>query len=1107
VSNLWERVGTNWVADRSGRSPEMDVRPIGIKLGAAFAILVAILIGIGILCLSRMDQINTHLEDVLGRHWAKLQLAREALFYSNQNSRITMEIFLVDDQRLIDPLLARRAENTIKISELVEKINRQCDSPEECQLLADVESARAPYVTSYLRALHLLVDEKQPAAARAVMVQQTTPALYKYHAAWSKLMQFQMERMDQAANESRAQYGRTRDLVLLLIVLAVIVAVAIAFFVTLKMTEEVRTRALAEQEVRALNAELEQRVAERTQDLARSNQQLTAEAAERKSAEHWLRLQAAALQAAVNSIVITDLTGNILWVNSAFTRLTGYSADEARGQNPRFLRSGKHDSSFYARLWGTISSGAPWHGEITNRRKDGSLYVEEMTITPVRATGGEITHFVAIKQDITTRKGIEQALLHAQEKYRAIVEDAVVGIFQATPDGCIITANAAMARMHGYDSPQQLMSEVSNAATQLFVNPNQLQEISRLLEKNEVAQDVEVEVHRRDGSRAWLLSNLRAVRGLDGKVVRHEGTVQDITERKAMAEALSQAQEKYRLMVEDAVVGIYRTTPDGKFLSVNRAMAEWAGYDSPEAFLRNIPTAAQMYADPKRRDEFRRLIALQGKVRDFEIEVRPPTGEERTLSLSARAVRDADGADLYYEGMVQDITERKAAERQVQYLAYYDALTGLPNRALFRDRLTKALASARRHGEKVGLLFFDLDRFKTINDSLGHSVGDLLLKEVAGRLKKCAREQDTVARLGGDEFVVVLTAVKDVADVAVAANRILSAMAREIEVQGHMLSVTSSLGISVFPDNGADPETLVKNADAAMYCAKENGNSFQFFTRDMNERAMERLTLENSLRLALDRGELSLVYQPQVDLASGRIIGAEALLRWRHPELGQVPPKKFIPIAENSGLILPFGEWVLKTACAQARQWQDQGLPALPVAVNVSAVQFRQERFPEMVRKALDETGLAPQYLELELTESLLLSNADLTKSVLRELEGMGLRLSIDDFGTGYSSLGYLRHFPFYKLKIDRCFIQNIPAGTDNAAITSAIINMARSLNLKVLAEGVETEEQLFFLRERRCDEVQGYYFSRPLPAEEFAEKMQNAFFSPAWLQPPSQLM
>ena len=979
MSNIWERARENQPVDKSLPCPDMNARPVGIKLGAAFAILVAILIGIGILGLSRMDQINAHLEDVLGRHWAKLQLAREAVMYSNQNSRITMEIFLVDDKRLIQPLLARRAENTEKISALMEKIKSQCDTTDECQLLAAVETARIPYVTSYLRALHLLVDEKQPQAARAIMVQETSPALYKYHEAWSKFMQFQMERMDKAANEGRAHYGHARDLMLLLIILAVLVAVAIAFFVTVKMTEEVRTRVLAEQKARLLNVELEQRVVERTQDLVRSNKQLTAEVAERRSAEDRLRLQAAALQAAANSIVITDVTGKILWVNSAFTRLTGYSAEEARGQNPRLLRSGRHDSSFYARLWETITSGEAWHGEITNRRKDGSVYEEEMTITPVRAESGEITHFVAIKQDITTRKAIAEALLHAQEKYRA--------------------------------------------------------------------------------------------------------------------------------MVEDAVVGIYRTTPEGKFLSVNRALAQMAGYDSVQEFLRNITNATQIYADPSLREEFRRLITTHGEVRDFEVETRPRNGKKRTLSFSGRAARDPAGVDLYYEGIVQDVTERKAAEEQVQYLAYYDALTGLPNRALFRDRLTKALASARRRGEKVGLLFFDLDRFKTINDSLGHSAGDFLLREVAERLRKCAREQDTVARLGGDEFVVVLTGVKDVADVAVAADHFLNAIGTHIEVQGHTLSVNCSIGISVFPDNGADPETLVKNADAAMYCAKENGTSLQFFTQDMNIKAMERLTLESKLRLAMERKELFLVYQPQVDLASGNVIGAEALLRWRQPELGLVPPDKFITVAENSGLIVPFGEWVLRTACAQAREWQDQGLPPLPVAVNVSAVQFRQERFVEMVRRALDESRLAPQYLELELTESLLLSKGEATLSVLQQLGKMGLRLSIDDFGTGYSSLSYLRHFPVYRLKIDRSFVRAATVNADDAAIITAIINMAKSLNLKAMAEGVETEEQIFFLRERHCDEAQGYYFSRPLAAAEFVQKMRSIFFAPAWLQPPSQLM
>lgn len=959
---------------------KMKAPPIGINLGVAFGILVAILIGIGILGLSRMDQVNAHREDVLGRRWANVRLAREALTYSNQNSRITMEIFLVDDKRLIDPLLAKRAENTQKISELVAKIESQCDSPEERQLLAAVHNTRTPYVESYLRALHLMVEEKQPAAARAVMVRETTPALYKYHAAWSKFLQVQMDQMDSAANESRAHYARARGIALLLIVLAVMVAVAIAFFVTLKMTDEMRTRILAEQEVRVLNAKLEHRVEHRTQDLARSNQRLTAEIAERESAEGRLRLQAAALEAADNSIVITAVGGEILWVNSAFTRLTGYSPEEARGQNPRLLRSGKHDSSFYANLWKTITSGEVWHGEVTNRRKDGSLYDEEMTITPVRTDGGETAHFVAIKQDITERKRAELALREAEEQYRTIFKENSIGICNSTADGRYLSVNPAFARMFGYDSPEEMLGRVSNAR-QVYVDPSRSREVGRQLREHGKCENCEFQVYRKDGSKIWLRASVRAVHG-------------------------------------------------------------------------------------------------------------------------------ADGSLLYYVGAAEDITERKTAEEQVQFLAYYDALTGLPNRALFRDRLGKALASARRRAEKVALLFLDLDRFKTINDSLGHSVGDLLLKEVAERLKKCGREQDTLARLGGDEFVVVLTAVKDAADVAVAADRILKAMTEEFTVQGQLLNVSCSLGISMFPDNGSDPETLVKNADAAMYCAKEQGrNNFQFFTQEMNVRAVERLTLERSLRLALERAELFLVYQPQVDLATGGIIGAEALLRWRHPELGLVPPGKFIPIAENSGLIMPIGEWVLRTACAQARQWQDEGLPPLPIAVNVSALQFRQDRFLHVIQSVLDETGLAPQYLELELTEGLLLSNGDLTLSVLQELKRMGLKLSIDDFGTGYSSLSYLKHFPVYKLKIDRSFVQAMTVDSDGAAITGTIILMGKSLNLRVIAEGVENEEQMSFLRAHNCDEIQGYYFSRPLAAADFADKVRGTLSSHSRLPQEASLI
>jgi len=571
-------------------------------------------------------------------------------------------------------------------------------------------------------------------------------------------------------------------------------------------------------------------------------------------------------------------------------------------------------------------------------------------------------------------------------------------------------------------------------------------------------------------------------------------TFDNVTERKRAELALREAEEQYRTIFEENSIGMcYYSTADGRYLNVNPAFARIFGYDSPEEMLARVTDPSQLYVDPSRRLEFGRQLREHGNTEKREFQAYRKDGSKIWLRGGAGALHSADGKVLYYVGAVEDITEQKLLEEQVRYLAYYDALTGLANRSLLQDRLAKALAGARRRGEKVALLFLDIDRFKTINDSLGHSVGDLLLKEVAERLKNWAREQDTVARLGGDEFVVVLTGIKDVAGAAVAADRLMKTMSTEFMVQGHSLSATCSLGISVFPDHGRDGEALIKNADAAMYCAKENGrNNFQFFSQEMNSRAVERLTLESSLRLAIESKELFLVYQPQWDVATGKITGAEALLRWQHPRLGLVPPDKFIPIAENSGLIMPIGEWVLKTACAQARRWQDEGLPPLPVAVNVSAVQFRQESFPALIRRVLHETGLPAQYLELELTEGLLLSSADVTLSVLQELNEMGVNLSIDDFGTGYSSLSYLKHLPVYKLKIDRSFVRDITVDPDDAAITGTIISMAKSLNLKVIAEGVENAEQMLFLREHDCDEVQGYYFSRPLAVDDFSAKVRS---------------
>jgi diguanylate cyclase (GGDEF)-like protein len=445
----------------------------------------------------------------------------------------------------------------------------------------------------------------------------------------------------------------------------------------------------------------------------------------------------------------------------------------------------------------------------------------------------------------------------------------------------------------------------------------------------------------------------------------------------------------------------------------------------------------------------------------------------------------------------------KESEEELRFLAYHDALTGLPNRALLWDRLKDLLARAQRHGEKMAILFFDLDGFKNINDSLGHSIGDMVLQSVGDRLLNAARIQDVVARLGGDEFVVVLDGITDGTDAAMAAERINTAVAKEIRLSERLLFVTCSIGISVFPDDGSDAEALLKNADTAMFCAKEKGrNRWEFFKKDMNDRALERLTLENGLRVALANQQFFLEYQPQMDIKTRELVGVEALLRWRHPELGLIPPNRFISVAENTGEILHIGEWVLRTACAEAKRWQEEGLGDFPVAVNVSAVQFRHPAFLAKVSQILEETGLAPERLELELTESLLLACSGEMTSVVSGLLKMGTRLAIDDFGTGYSSFSYLRHFRFSKLKVDGTFVRGITTDQNDAAIAAAIVSLGKILRMKVIAECVETPEQLNMLLTCGCDEIQGYLLSRPVAADMFAQSLRLREFETTMEQP-----
>jgi diguanylate cyclase (GGDEF)-like protein/PAS domain S-box-containing protein len=471
-----------------------------------------------------------------------------------------------------------------------------------------------------------------------------------------------------------------------------------------------------------------------------------------------------------------------------------------------------------------------------------------------------------------------------------------------------------------------------------------------------------------------------------------------------------------------------------------------------------------------------------------------PDGKIRWIEERARAIRNEEGHLQRIDGIAIDISERKAYEARIEYLAGHDALTSLANRNLLGDRITQAMAHARRNGLLLALLFLDLDRFKGVNDSFGHELGDSLLLEVSHRLRQVIREGDTVARQGGDEFIILLTDILRPQDVAVVTGKIFEAFRTPFVIRGHELFVTTSIGATIFPDDGEDMQSLLRNADIAMYRAKEErGNAFQFYSREMSVRALERAELESALRRALDRKEFELFYQPKVEATTGRIIGAEALIRWNHPEMGLVSPTRFIPMAEEIGLIVPIGDWVLHTACAQNKAWQDAGLPPISISVNLSARQFQQENLVESVAAALHDMGLAAHHLELELTESIVMNSAELFVTKLKELEDLGVQLSIDDFGTGYSSLSYLKRFPLHHLKIDQSFVRDIATDADDAAITSTVISLGHSLNLKVIAEGVETEEQVNFLRDHNCDEMQGYYFSKPLPASEFASLLQQA--------------
>jgi diguanylate cyclase (GGDEF)-like protein/PAS domain S-box-containing protein len=568
-------------------------------------------------------------------------------------------------------------------------------------------------------------------------------------------------------------------------------------------------------------------------------------------------------------------------------------------------------------------------------------------------------------------------------------------------------------------------------------------------------------------------------------------------ERKTMEEALFVEKERAQVTLNSIGDAVVCTDISGNITFLNLVAQKMTGWSLQEATSRPMAEVLQILDASSRETTPNPMDMAVGRNRTVHLPANciliRRDGFEIPIEDCVSPIHDRDGNATGAVIVFRDVSAARAMALQMTHSAQHDFLTGLPNRMLFNDRVSQAIALAARHLKKVAVLFLDLDGFKHINDSLGHPIGDKLLQSIARRLVDCVRGSDTVSRQGGDEFVVLLSEMEEPDDAAITARRMLKAVAEAHPIEQHDLHVTTSIGVSVFPDDGLDAETLTKNADTAMYQAKENGRqSYQFFKPAMNVRAVERQSIEESLRRALERQEFALHYQPKINLKTGEISGAEALIRWTHPTRGPVPPGQFIPVAEDCGLILPIGNWVLREACKQARGWVDAGLPLGTMAVNISAMEFRDENFFEGVMAILQDTGFDPRSLELELTESVLMKRAESTESILRKLRARGVQLAVDDFGTGYSSLSYLRKFPIDALKIDQSFVRQITTAPDETTIVTAVISMGRSLKLRVIAEGVETLKELEFLQAHQCDEAQGYYFSRPVLPEQFAKLLET---------------
>ena len=686
------------------------------------------------------------------------------------------------------------------------------------------------------------------------------------------------------------------------------------------------------------------------------------------------------------------------------------------------------------------------------------------------------------------RKVIEEALQASEARYRNILETMENAYSEIDLTGRYVLFNSAFEKLTGYTAAE--LKSMTNLDHQTAEMARKCRDVC-----NQVSQTGESRTHQqweyvhRDGSILHVEGSVQIIRDERNAVIGFCSVMTDVTARWNTDRELRESEARFRVLTNLSSDWYWEQDTELRLVRIEGRHVEGVLPGAHPFLGLRIWEGGFEIDTPGGWDAHRQLTAAQQPYRDIVLHRQRKNGERYFLSISGTPRLDAEGKFAGYQGISREITDQKVAEERIQYLATHDALTALPNRAMFSHLLNVAIPTAQRYARRFAVLFIDLDRFKFINDTLGHEAGDQLLKEITARFKAALRASDVIARLGGDEFVVLIQEMSSPEQAANVARKLLSAAMKPLELMGHECRVTASIGISIFPEDGDDEQLLMKNADIAMYFAKEEGkNNFQFYSKEIKSQSLERMILESNLRHAMERDEFELHYQAKVDLNTNSITGAEALLRWTNATLGSVSPGQFIPIAEETGLIVPIGLWVLRTACRQNMAWQQQGLPPICVAVNLSVRQFADDNLLAQIAAVLSETGMTPSLLELEITEGMVVHNPDRAIRLLTAIKAMGVRLAIDDFGTGYSSLGQLKNFPIDTLKVDRSFIRDLATDAEDKAITKAIIAMGRTLSLTVVAEGVETVEQESFLREFSCDEMQGFYFSKPIAANEFGK-------------------